>query len=90
MTPIEEASMSGLTLYTHPQSCGRIVHWMMEELGEPYDTVWLDYGTTMKAPDCLAVNPIGSAPGPARVGEASSQDLGRTLRAQLHAGLLGP
>lgn len=30
----EEISMTDLTLYTHPQSRGRIAHWMMEELGE--------------------------------------------------------
>ena len=31
--------MSQLTLYTNPQSRGRIAHWMLEELGQPYDTV---------------------------------------------------
>jgi len=62
MMPIEESSMADLTLYTHPQSRGRIAHWMMEELGEPYDTVWLEYGTSMKAPDYLAVNPMGKVP----------------------------
>ena len=54
--------MSELTLYTNPQSRGRIAHWMMEELGEPYDTVWLDYGVSMKAAEYLAVNPMGKVP----------------------------
>lgn len=54
--------MPELTLYTHPQSRGRIAHWMMEEVGEPYDTVWLDYGTSMKAPDYRAINPMGKVP----------------------------
>lgn len=54
--------MSDLVFYTHPQSRGRIAHWMMEELAEPYTTVWLDYGTTMKAPAYLAVNPMGKVP----------------------------
>lgn len=54
--------MSDLTLNTNPQSRGRIAHWMMEELGEPYDTVWLDFGTSMKAPDYLAINPMGKVP----------------------------
>lgn len=54
--------MTSLTLYTNPQSRGRIAHWMMEELGEPYATVWLNYGTCMKAPDYLAVNPMGKVP----------------------------
>lgn len=54
--------MDTLVYYTHPQSRGRIAHWMMEELGEPYDTVWLEYGSTMKAADYLAVNPMGKVP----------------------------
>lgn len=54
--------MSDLILYTNPQSRGRIVHWMMEELGLPYQTVWLDYATTMQAPEFLTVNPMGKVP----------------------------
>ena len=54
--------MSKLVFYSHPQSRGRIVHWMLEEVGEPYDTVWLDYGSTMKAPEYLALNPMGKVP----------------------------
>jgi glutathione S-transferase len=54
--------MSHLVFYTHPQSRGRIAHWMLEEVGEPYDTVWLNYGSTMKAPEYLAVNPMGKVP----------------------------
>ena len=51
-----------LTFYTNPMSRGRIVRWMLEEVGQPYETVLLDYGTTMKAPDYLAVNPMGKVP----------------------------
>ena len=51
-----------LTFYTHPMSRGRIVRWMLEELGQPYDTVLLDYDTTMKAPEYLAINPMGKVP----------------------------
>lgn len=54
--------MNTLTLYTHPMSRGRIARWMMEELGQPYDTVLLDYGTTMKAPEYLRLNPMGKVP----------------------------
>ncbi|HOM14431.1 MAG: glutathione S-transferase family protein [Rubrivivax sp.] len=54
--------MSTLTCYTHPQSRGRIAHWMLEELGEPYHTVWLEYGAAMKSPEYLAVNPMGKVP----------------------------
>lgn len=54
--------MSDLTLYTNPQSRGRIAHWMMEELGQPYETVWLGYGPEMKSPEYRAVNPMGKVP----------------------------
>lgn len=51
-----------LIFYTNPMSRGRIVRWMLEEVGEPYETVVLDYGTTMKAPEYLAINPMGKVP----------------------------
>ena len=51
-----------LTFYTNPMSRGQIARWMLEETGEPYETVILDYGTTMKAPDYLAINPMGKVP----------------------------
>jgi glutathione S-transferase len=51
-----------LTFYTNPQSRGRIVRWMLEEAGCAYDTEVLDYGTTMKAPEYLAINPMGKVP----------------------------
>ena len=54
--------MSALTLYTNPMSRGRIARWMLEEVGEPYETVVLDFGTTMKGADFLAVNPMGKVP----------------------------
>jgi glutathione S-transferase len=43
-------------------SRGRIVRWMLEEIGQPYRTELLDYGTTMKAPVYLAINPMGKVP----------------------------
>ena len=51
-----------LTFYTNPMSRGRIVRWMLEEVGAPYETVLLDYGSTMKGADYLAVNPMGKVP----------------------------
>ena len=51
-----------LTLYTHPRSRGRIARWMLEEIGEPYDTVVVPYGPPMKAPEYLALNPMGKVP----------------------------
>ena len=54
--------MPTITFYTNPMSRGRIARWMLEEVGEPYETVLLDYGTTMKSADYLAVNPMGKVP----------------------------
>jgi len=51
-----------LVFYTHPMSRGRIVRWMLEELGQPYRTEILDYATTLKAPAYLAINPMGKVP----------------------------
>jgi glutathione S-transferase len=51
-----------LTFYTHPMSRGRVVRWMLEEVGQPYRTELLDYGTTMKAPAYLSINPMGKVP----------------------------
>ena len=51
-----------LVFYTHPMSRGRIVRWMLEEVGQPYATELLEYGTTMKAPAFLVVNPMGKVP----------------------------
>ena len=51
-----------LIFYTNPMSRARIIRWMLEEVGEPYETVQLDYGTTMKGADYLAINPMGKVP----------------------------
>jgi len=54
--------MAQLTFYTNPMSRGQIARWMLEEVGEPYEQVLLDYGTTMKAPEYIAINPMGKVP----------------------------
>ncbi|WP_418320705.1 glutathione S-transferase family protein [Piscinibacter sakaiensis] len=54
--------MSQLIFYTNPMSRGRIAHWMLEEIGQPYSTVWLEYGEAMRTPEFLAVNPLGKVP----------------------------
>lgn len=51
-----------LTFYTNPMSRGRIVRWMLEEVGHPYETMLLDYDSGMKSPDYLAINPMGKVP----------------------------
>jgi glutathione S-transferase len=51
-----------LVLYTHPMSRARIARWMLEEVGEPYQTKILEFGHSMKGPDYLAINPMGKVP----------------------------
>ena len=43
-------------------SRGQIVRWMLEEVGEPYETEILDYATTMKSEPYLSINPMGKVP----------------------------
>ena len=54
--------MGELVLHTNPMSRGRIARWMMEEVGEPYETRIVSYGAEMKSADYLAVNPMGKVP----------------------------
>jgi glutathione S-transferase len=58
-----------LVLYTNPMSRGRVVRWMLEEIGEPYKVEVLDYASTMKGPTYLAINPMAKVPA-LRDGEA--------------------
>ncbi len=54
--------MARLTFYTNPMSRGRIVRWMLEEVGASYRTELLGFGPPMKTADYLAVNPMGKVP----------------------------
>ena len=54
--------MGQLEFYTNPMSRGQIVRWMLEEVGEPYETHILDYKSTMKEAEYLAINPMGKVP----------------------------
>lgn len=52
-----------IEFWTNPMSRGQIAHWMMEELGQPYTTNWLDWGPGgNKSAEYLAVNPMGKVP----------------------------
>jgi len=51
-----------LVFYTHPMSRGRIIRWMLEEVGAPYRTELLGFGDSMKSPAYLAINPMGKVP----------------------------
>lgn len=54
--------MSSLILYTNPMSRGRIIRWMLEEIGVPYELRVVEFGETMKTPEYLALNPMGKVP----------------------------
>jgi glutathione S-transferase len=51
-----------LVFYTHPMSRGRIVRWMLEEVGAPYRTEIVGYGQTMKEAAYRAINPLAKVP----------------------------
>ena len=51
-----------LIFYTNPMSRGRMVRWMLEEVGAPYETTVLEYGTTMKDQHYIKINPMGKVP----------------------------
>jgi len=85
--------MADIIFYTNPMSRGRITRWLLEELGQPYDTVMLDYGTTMKDPGFLSINPMGKVPAIVHKGRVVTE--GAAIAAYLadaypEAGLLPP
>ena len=51
-----------ITFYTNPRSRGRIARWMLEEVGRPYRTVFLDFGPAMQTPEYRRLNPMGKVP----------------------------
>jgi glutathione S-transferase len=55
--------MAKLTLYHAAPSRSSIVHWMLEEVGEPYDLHLLSLKAgENRAPQYLAINPMGKVP----------------------------
>ena len=46
---------------------------MLEEVGVPYETEILEYGTTMKAPPYIAINPMGKVPAIRHGGEVVTE-----------------
>ena len=55
--------MPKLTLYHIAPSRSSIVHWMLEEVGQPYDIHLLSMNRgENRAPEYLAVNPMGKVP----------------------------
>lgn len=54
--------MSNMTFYTNPQSRGRVVRWMLEEIGQPYDEKIMNFGDDIKSAEFLDINPMGKVP----------------------------
>jgi len=54
--------MAELIFYTNPMSRGRIVRWMLEEVGQPYHAEIVDFGAPMKSPPYSDINPMGKVP----------------------------
>jgi glutathione S-transferase len=53
--------MADLIFYHNPQSRGRIIRWMLEEVGQPYETEIIPY-EEMKCDRYLAIHPLGKVP----------------------------
>ena len=52
-----------VAFYTNPMSRGRIVHWMLEEVGAPYRIELVNFERNeQKKPSYLAINPMGKVP----------------------------
>jgi glutathione S-transferase len=52
-----------VTLYSNPMSRGRTVHWLLDELGAPYDVKLIDLAKgEQKTAQYLAINPMGKVP----------------------------
>lgn len=55
--------MEPIQFYHNPMSRGRIVHWILEETGAPYNVNLLDWNKKQhKDPKYLAINPMGKIP----------------------------
>ena len=64
---------AAIAFYTNPMSRGQIVRWALEETGAAYETVIVEYGADMKAPDYLAINPMGKVPAIRREGRVVTE-----------------
>lgn len=53
---------NSLVFYTNPMSRGRIIRWMLEEIGAPYEAKIVEYGPNMKTGEYSKINPMGKVP----------------------------
>ncbi|MEL6920853.1 MAG: glutathione S-transferase family protein [Pseudomonadota bacterium] len=51
-----------ITFYTNPMSRGQIARWALHEAGAVYEEHIMGYGTDMKGPEYLKLNPMGKVP----------------------------
>jgi glutathione S-transferase len=52
-----------IIFYYNPMSRGRIVHWMLEEVGADYEVKFHDWQEAEhKSPEYFKINPIGKIP----------------------------
>src|SRR5690606_26501375 len=59
----EAAMPESILFYHNPMSRGRVVRWMLEEVGVPYEVKLIDLNKgEQKSPEYLAVNPMGKVP----------------------------
>jgi glutathione S-transferase len=59
----QTTAMAKLTLYHAAPSRSSIVHWMLEELGEPHDIELVSFKRgENRQPNYLAINPMGKVP----------------------------
>lgn len=82
-----------IVLHHHPFSRASTVLWMLEEVGVPYETRFVDFkANAQKSPDFLALNPMGKLPtlvdGEAVVSEVAA--IGLYLADRYAAGRLAP
>ena len=64
---------SNLIFYTHPMSRGRLVRWMLEEVGVPYETKVMDFDTSLKSDEYAAINPMLKVPAIVHGGEVVTE-----------------
>lgn len=53
--------MAEIKFYTNPRSRGRMIRWMLEEVGADYDPVYLEYDS-MNGEEYRRINPMAKVP----------------------------
>lgn len=64
--------MGEITFYTNPRSRGRMIRWMLEEVGADYDSIYLETGS-MNSADYKRINPMAKVPAIVHDGEVVTE-----------------